>query len=61
MSSTLDNLQWQVKDLQEEVKVLKQQKKWLLTYIEENVDYDKEIMKDIKESLKIFKKWKARK
>lgn len=59
MSSTLDNLQWQVKDLQEEVKVLKEQKKWLLNYIEENADYDEDVMKNIKEHLKIFKKWKT--
>lgn len=59
MSSYTDGLQWKIKDLQEEVKVLKKQKEWLLTYIEENADYDKEVMKNIKEHLRIFKKWKT--
>lgn len=59
MSSYTDGLQWKIKDLQEEVKVLKKQKEWLLTYIEENADYDKEVMKNVKEHLKIFKKWKT--
>lgn len=60
MSSYTDELQWKIKDLQEEVKVLKKQKEWLLTYIEENADYDEEVMKNIKEHLKIFKKWKTK-
>lgn len=59
MSSTLDNLQWQVKDLQEEIKILKKRNKWLLNYIEKITNYDKEILKDIKEHLKTFKKWKT--
>lgn len=57
MSSYTDEMQWKIKDLQEEVKILKKQKAWLLNYIYENADYDKEIMKDIREHLKIFKNY----
>lgn len=57
MSSYTDEMQWKIKDLQKEVKVLKKQKAWLLNYIYENADYDKEIMKDIREHLKIFKNY----
>lgn len=57
MSSYTDEMQWKIKDLQKEVKVLKNQKAWLLNYIYENADYDKEIMKDIREHLKIFKNY----
>lgn len=52
MSSYTDELQWKINDLQDEIKSLKKQKEWLLIYINENADYDEELMNNIKEHLK---------
>lgn len=56
MSSTLDNLQWKVKELQEEVKTLKKQKDFLCGCIEVGLkDEDKDIMFDIRKTIEKIK------
>ena len=56
MSSTTDNLQWQIQELQEEKRNLKKQKEWLLNYIYEMTDSNDSIMNDVKDSISIWEK-----